>query len=899
MSEIQDIAVSIIIPAYNAEETLKGAVDSVLNQTLSNIEIIIVNDGSTDATRKVISTYEKECSNIVVISKKNEGVSAARNAGITVARGEFIAFLDADDAMESTMLEKMYNLALKEDADAVQCGRIETYPDGTIRKVLPNAKLFGKSLYESPGIFGSSSFIWDKIYRNSIIKENQILLDNEILYAEENAFILQVFLQCKKISVVREGLYLYNARRLGAATYSFDNRLLDNAQGIEKACKIAINVGAFQWLEKSLWNIAKGCYCRRVNDFMLYDNKVLQKKIIDSFFELFDNYFWNWKDRFSLSGKFKRFFYADQLKFIDKKVMYRYIESSNRHKKLVKDYQDLRAKCKHIVWNCKKKLSNPKKIISGFAFVRFVKKIEKQYLQHKNAIRYAKYKNYEINPNAVLLSANSATIFNGNIYYMTQTLIENNPDLDIYVVSNNIKRDFIISLKENISPRFVKSHSEEHIRLLATAKYLISNTKLPTFFIKKQGQIYMNTWHGTPLKTLGKSMCNGKKDMALNQKEFFTADFLLYPNKFSMEKMMADFELNKFYQGKVVISGYPRNAVFFREENQREEIRKSFGLMDKKVYVYMPTWRGKSVGSIDKKKQQSFFEELLQKWNDLLNDNIVVFVKLHPYIMKSVKIGRYDKIRAFPTGYETYLFLNIADGLITDYSSVMFDFANTQKEILLFTYDKEEYLEERGMYFDMATLPFPQFKQLDEMIDYMNCRQTFCVSKKYQEFLEYFCSYDNVNAAEIVSSCLLTGTIKNDFGEVIDYTSNQQKDFRVIFMPALDSEENQQLFNNLCEDADEKTIFTFFKDDITPKTDMILNAIRNEKYSYIVVPGEMVTTLFEAIKLVLYRKFHICKKSVRTIYLNEVKRIFYNISIKSFENYSDREKFKDIETLLK
>ena len=875
-----NILLSVIIPAYNAENTLNAAIDSLLNQTLKDIEIIVVDDGSTDSTKEIICEYINCHENIKGILSQNKGVSAARNAGIDIAQGEYIAFLDADDLFDETMLEKMYSVAKDKGADVVQCGRLECYLGGNEKSVLPNQKLFDKSLWESPSILGHSSFIWDKIYNSSIIKEYGIRLDETIKYAEENMFILQILLHCKKVSAVREPLYIYNARRPGTATFSFDKRLLDNPKGIAATCDVAVKSGMFGVLEGPIWALAKGYYFRRVNDFTLYNDKELQKGIVDGFFALFDQYFWEWRDRIIPLKGIKRIFSFQKKKYTNKKKMYAYINSSHVYKILIKAIPNAFNKIKHMF------KAIPKSIV----------RIKNSYKDHKNGMRYTKYLRCNIDPKAVLLSSNSASIFNGNIYYMAKSLLEKRRDLKVYVVSNNVKRDFVFSLTDGIRPQFVRSFSKEHLQLLATAKFLASNTKMPTFFIKRPEQVYMNTWHGTPLKTLGKSMHSGKRDMALNQKEFFSADYLLYPNEFMMEKMMADFELNKFYRGNVLLAGYPRNSAFY-DSQSAERIRGYFGLNGKRVYVYMPTWRGESISKISIEQQKQQLETILEMWDESLNENIIVFVKLHPYVMRKIRINKYNKIRPFPENYETYSFLNASNGLITDYSSVFFDFANSRKEILLYTYDKDEYIETRGLYFNIDDLPFPQFDKSEDLIEYINQNKSFCITEAYNNFIERFCKYDCLMSPEIVTNFLVANQIGDDQGKVINYSAKIREEFRVIFMPDLNSWENKDLFSRLAKTANEDTIFAFFVNDVTGYTDRFLNSIKDEKFGYIVVPGEMVMTAVEIIKVFLYRKFHFFKKTAKKVYRREIGRIFPNITIKSFENYSACQKFKDISEL--
>ena len=121
--------VSVIVPVYNVEEYLERCLDSLVNQTLKDIEIIIVNDGSTDGSKEIIQKYLNKYKNIVYLEKENGGLSSARNYGIPYAKGEYIGFVDSDDYVELTMYEKMYNKAIEEKSDMVECDFIWEYPN--------------------------------------------------------------------------------------------------------------------------------------------------------------------------------------------------------------------------------------------------------------------------------------------------------------------------------------------------------------------------------------------------------------------------------------------------------------------------------------------------------------------------------------------------------------------------------------------------------------------------------------------------------------------------------------------------------------------------------------------------------------------------------------------------
>ena len=129
--------VSVIVPVYRVEKYLEEAVESILSQTLSNIEIILVDDGSDDRCPEICDRFQKEYENIVVIHQRNHGLPAARNVGINKANGKYIAFCDSDDIMKKDMLERMVLAAQNHHADIVMCG-YETFPDK--KNVYPGIK---------------------------------------------------------------------------------------------------------------------------------------------------------------------------------------------------------------------------------------------------------------------------------------------------------------------------------------------------------------------------------------------------------------------------------------------------------------------------------------------------------------------------------------------------------------------------------------------------------------------------------------------------------------------------------------------------------------------------------------------------------------------------------------
>lgn len=200
-----DKKVSIIIPAYNVENYIFRAIESCIKQTYRNIEIIIVDDGSSDNTLKIIDKYEKIDNRIKKISKKNEGVSSTRNKGLEISTGDYIIFLDSDDWLESNTVEYLINMA-KKNKDyliAVDCYFAYFNQDMSIYKEEAFKKPLAKELYGKEALIATIDADFKmrsacyKIFDNNVIKENKLSFDESISHGEDGLFVF-MYLQCVK-----------------------------------------------------------------------------------------------------------------------------------------------------------------------------------------------------------------------------------------------------------------------------------------------------------------------------------------------------------------------------------------------------------------------------------------------------------------------------------------------------------------------------------------------------------------------------------------------------------------------------------------------------------------------------------------------------------------------------
>lgn len=401
-------------------------------------------------------------------------------------------------------------------------------------------------------------------------------------------------------------------------------------------------------------------------------------------------------------------------------------------------------------------MKNPLK--KSFAYLTGAyKKLKDPYWRAKcNYIKY--YEELPIEENVILLESQSAIKIDGNILYIVKymTSSEKYNKYKIYVSSwgrymKNIRAILAQEKIENVSLTLYSS--DEYVRLLASAKFLITDSTFPYYYIKKKGQIYLNTWHGTPLKTLGKQVHN---DIAIGnvQKNMVIADYLLYPNYFTKEVMIRDYMLENISIGSSIMCGYPRNEIFFNEE-RRISVREEMELQEKRVYAYMPTWRG-TVAKIGSNKNDSYLMYFLYELDRWLTDDEVLYINLHPMAVhanNSVEIKSLKHIKRFPEKYETYCFLNMVDVLITDYSSVFFDFVCTGKKVVLLPYDKEEYLASRGMYLSLDELPFPQVRDVSALLKELRSEKEYDDT----EFRKRFNSFDCANASQKLCDYVILG----------------------------------------------------------------------------------------------------------------------------------------------
>ncbi len=216
----QDYLISIIIPVYNVEKYLRKCLDSIINQTYKKLEIILIDDGSTDNSGKICEEYAKKDDRIIVIHKENAGVSSARNRGIELANGKYIGFIDSDDWIEENMYETLYQNLLQFDVDISMCNYsiIRNHKKTFHKHDLEDGILIDnkKEFFELLRLNYYKGFLWNKLFKSEIIKEMR--MREPIYVCEDLLFIAEVATKCKNFYFDNQCLYNYLIRENSAIT---------------------------------------------------------------------------------------------------------------------------------------------------------------------------------------------------------------------------------------------------------------------------------------------------------------------------------------------------------------------------------------------------------------------------------------------------------------------------------------------------------------------------------------------------------------------------------------------------------------------------------------------------------------------------------------------------------
>ncbi|MDF2870887.1 MAG: tagF 1 [Anaerocolumna sp.] len=493
--------------------------------------------------------------------------------------------------------------------------------------------------------------------------------------------------------------------------------------------------------------------------------------------------------------------------------------------------------------------------------------------------------NGKINNRLILIESKNGSDLAGNMFHILRELrTETYSDYKVVLSVLNKKKESIQNQLSNYgikNVKLVRTNSYAYYKYLTTAKYLFTDTTFNRSFIKKEGQVIINTWHGTPLKKMGRDVDNRAYAIGNVQRNFLFSDYLVYPNEFMKKKMVDAYLLEGIYDGTILNEGYPRNSIFYNKEIG-QNIKNELGLDGKQVFIYMPTWRG-TVTSKNTDHLLAITDYYLRDLDKQLTDNQVFYVKLHPFVSRNMDYTKYIHVKPYPDQYDSYEFMNMCDCLVTDYSSVFFDYANSRKKIILFAYDETDYLEERGIYVPLNQFPFPLVKTVEGLMRELN------TPKNYDDtaFLEEYCTYDRAGAAERICKHVIKGEKvckeeklkKNGKENVVMFGSALAKNGLTSSL--------LNLFNNI--DIEKRNYYVTFNEAALKKTPTRVSQIP-DKVGIIPMSSGAAYTILEAIAFVLYFKKNKDNKFVQKyldrLYKREFIKQFGRIKIDSLIQFA-------------
>ncbi|EHJ09166.1 bifunctional glycosyltransferase family 2 protein/CDP-glycerol:glycerophosphate glycerophosphotransferase [Staphylococcus simiae] len=713
-------ALTIIVTYYNSEEYIKNCIESLKQQRSQDFNLIIVNDGSTDNSEQILNKtlkdYDKDAN--IINLEQNGGHAHARNVAIDEVETPYFMFLDADDELASYavtfylqklngtdgLIAPIHSFAIKRP-QYVDLNKVQVkYYRGNSDDI--NSFLRRQSACNI-------------IFRTAIVKAHHIQFNENLKVYADWSFILEYMKYAEKfIRILKFQFYyrgeVYDPFETSTLTeQDFDMLFTDYVQSFYDAMQRVDNPKVKKFLIKKMQEKLK----KEFNP-SLYDIEVRYNNNKDMLVEL---------------SKYLNLHLVKHQNPLNK------IETML----LMKDDTDNAYKVNKLRYK-----------------LRHVKNIVLRNKLKNRSIYELSDRPEKVKPKTIVFESFGGKNYSDSPKYIYEYMYQYYPNYnyvwafknpDNHVIPGNAKK--------------VKRGSSEYYQAYSEASHWVANSRLPLYLNKKDNQTYIQTWHGTPLKRLANDMKVVRMPGTTTHKykrnfnrETSRWDYLVSPNRYSTEIFKSAFWMD---EDRILEIGYPRNDVLVNKANDKEyieEIRTNLNIpKDKKVIMYAPTWRDDEF--LGKGKYLFELKIDLENLQQELGDDYVVLLRMHYLISNALDLAGYENFAIDVSNYsdisELYL---ISDCLITDYSSVMFDFGILKRPQFFFAYDIDKYDKGlRGFYMDyMKDLPGPiykepyglakQLKNLDE------------VQEKYQDkidaFYDRFCSVDNGKASQYIADLI-------------------------------------------------------------------------------------------------------------------------------------------------
>ncbi|MGV3026914.1 bifunctional glycosyltransferase/CDP-glycerol:glycerophosphate glycerophosphotransferase [Clostridium thermobutyricum] len=696
--------ISIIIPVYNVEEYLKETFESLINQDMKDFEVILIDDGSTDRSFDILKEYSNKYEYIKVYKQNNSGPSKARNKGLSLAKGEYIIFMDSDDILPFDSLSYRYNLAKKLDLDI---GIFASHRFDEEKEWPMKTHFLSEGYKELDSDYDLILTLgpWNKIFKSSIIKD--LRFPEDIKYAEDQVFIMTSYMRANSIYASNKVVY---KQRIRSNNLSLTSQIDTNS-------------------DKVLFQVNKAWKKINLELENRFENKIIRDKLKEQYFErLLDYDIWPPLKNAVIRGEENVKINAlknmnEILNEIDpviinnsKKLRWimgqgiinKYLFLTKNTKKVYVEiladfYNKFNSNSKEILereniqlYKCLENVSKSRSSLSIFKYLvrrklgRVLGKV-KNIFRRSAKISFNFGKMLSMNENLVILASNKGEELQGNLKF----------------IYDELKKDSKYKIK-----LYMKNDSRTFKELIdmyldfSRAKYIILDDYYRQIYglkFRKKAEV-IQVWHACgAFKKFGFSSI-GKGDG--NPKEFEERAHSAYTKVITSSKNIIPKYAEAFNisEKNILPLGVPRTDILLDEAYRlykKNDLEENYpNIKGKKIILYAPTFRGNT------KQRQNFKLELnpvqLLKGID---EDYVLILKLHPSVkngLNDVVIPKELENRVINMNSSTEIndLIIASEIVITDYSSVVFEASLLEKKIIMYAYDKNEYLAERDFYYD-------------------------------------------------------------------------------------------------------------------------------------------------------------------------------------------------------
>lgn len=765
---------SIIVPFHRGKHFLEDCFESIKDQGFSDFETVLVLDHVKEDITDILDGYQDLNIKTVVLSKEGIkdrkfgsevnsrmlkgycGAAAAKNAGLDAAEGDYVYFLDSDDYILNGTLPYLLKEIDEQKADFVYGKRDFTWykrmvyiasaekPNENNTAICDENNIgFDADSYKMELIEQDILTVYPDTDRDRLMQMaqsyyNLLLLPKEFIDVTLTGVLLRrSFIEDNKLRFNENFIYYYDlgfmVRMLNLAKSSF---MVEEAVYVKRHHNDPIHYPALSqiktddWFEECMESYSQARLLSGGNAVLC---RIMDFKFINAFAKSYARNIARDSNEIWRTGRFQLM--RDAMKKVDPSLF-----------GYLKGYQK-----KIIKILLSGNLGRLKICVNLHLGIRKLKKIRKKW----RVLAYYLYEHYfikmPVKDNWVICETFFGKSYSDSPKYIYEYLSKNYPGKYkfIWVVNKRTK----IPYKHTRVKRF----SIRYAYYLARCKYYVFNVRQPEWVVKRKGNVFLQTWHGTPLKKLVFDQEEVMAASPLYKAQFYKQsrlwDYLVSANEFSSKAFRSAF----LYDKEILEYGYPRNDLMYHPDKEKlaASIKRKLHIPEgKKTVLYAPTWRDDEYyGRGEYKFSLKLDLKLLKKE---LGSDYIVLLRTHYFIADKLDVSGLEDFVVNVSSYDdiTELYL-ISDILITDYSSVFFDYANLKRPILFYTYDLEKYRDMlRGFYLDIEKdVPGPLLFTDEEVADAIKNIDVISAryKEKYDEFYNRFCSLENGHASEMVA----------------------------------------------------------------------------------------------------------------------------------------------------